>query len=248
MKISWSGVGKRLFETGISRGVLYVGDNPGVPWDGLVSVKQGQSGGEAVSRFLDGIKISNRSAPEEFEATIEAFMYPQQFEVCDGTYRLENGLRVSQQRRKSFGMIYRSQVGNDVSGLDYAYKLHLLYNLRAEPSDRTYQTLTDQTEPSTFSWKVTSRGVVVSGYRPTAYFVIDSRDIPEELLASVEDLLYGTADSDPTLPDPGELVFMFDSYLDDVYDAGTPYTPAFATYDAGGPDTPVLETIDGGAL
>jgi hypothetical protein len=247
-RIDWGGVGKRLFEAGVDRGVLYVGNTPGVPWDGLVNVNQSQSGGEVEARYLDGIKISNRSSPEEFEATIEAFTYPQEFEVCDGTYRLENGLRLSQQRRKSFGMVYRSKIGNDVSGLDYAYKLHLLYNLRAEPSDRAYQTLTNESEPATFSWKVSSRGVVVAGYRPTSHFIIDSRDIPAELLVSVEDLLYGTDDANPTLPSPGELVFMFDSYLDDVYDAGNPYTPVFVTYDAGGPSTPVLETIDGGAL
>jgi hypothetical protein len=247
-RIDWTQVGQRYYETGIDRGVLFVDDNPGVPWVGLVNFNQNQSGGESSPRYLDGIKVSNRSSPEELEGTLEAFTFPTEFERCDGTYRAENGLRVSQQRRRPFHMVYRSKIGNDTVGLDRAYKLHLLYNLRAEPSDRSYHTLVDQSEPITFSWKVTSRAVPVEGFRPSAHFMVDSRDIPAELLTQLENLLYGTEEAEPSIPTPGELLFMFDSYLDEVYDAGTPYTPVFVTYDAGDPYEPVVATIDGGAL
>jgi hypothetical protein len=247
-RIDWGVSGTRFYEVGIDRGVLYVGDNPGVPWVGLINVEQSQSGGKATSRYLDGVKISNRAAPEEFEAKIEAFTYPTEFEQCDGTSLLENGLRVSQQRRKSFGMVYRSLVGNDTQGLGAAYKIHILYNLRAEPSDRGYQTLSDQNEPTVFSWGVTGRGTIVQGIRPSVHYTVDSRDVPTELLTQLEDILYGTDETEPSLPDAGELVFMFDSYLDLVYDAGSPYTPIFVTYDAGGPATLYTNTIDGGAL
>lgn len=247
-RIDWSAVGERFFEAGVDHGVLYVGSNPGIPWLGLVNVTKKQSGGQAQPRYLDGIKISNRASPEEFEGTIEAFSYPTEFEQCDGTARLENGLRANNQRRKSFGMVYRTRIGNEIEGLDLAYRLHILYNLRAEPSDKGYRTLTDQLEPITFSWNVTARPVHVSGHRPTAYYTIDSRDVPAGLLQTLEDLLYGTELTDPTLPTPGELVFLFDSFEDMVYDAGTPYTPVFATYDAGTPSDTFDETIDGGAL
>ena len=247
-RISWTNAGERVFEAGIDRGVLYVDDAPGVPWVGLVAVNQQQSGGEAKPRYRDGIKIGNRTSPEQFEATIEAFTYPLEFEQCDGTYRIDNGLRITQQRRKSFGMAYRSRIGNDTSGLSHGYKLHLLYNLKAEPSDRGYQTLTDSSEPATFSWAVTSRAAQILGHRPTAHFVIDSRDVPATLLQTLEDMLYGTEISEPALPSPGALLFLFDSFEDEVYDAGSPYTPVFVTYDAGSPSTAVLETIDGGAL
>lgn len=247
-RIDWTQVGQRYFEAGIDRGVLFVDGSSGVPWVGLVNFNQRQSGGESSPRYLDGIKISNRASPEEFEGTLEAYTHPVEFERCDGTYRAENGLRVTQQRRRPFSMVYRSKIGNDVSGLERAYKLHLLYNLKAEPSDRGYHTLVDQNEPITLSWNITSRAVPVEGFRPSAHFIVDSRDIPAELLTELENLLYGTEDTESTLPSPGELLFMFDSYLDEVYDAGTPYTPVFETYDAGDPDEPVLETIDGGAL
>lgn len=247
-RLSWINVGERIFEAGIDRGVLYVDGNSGVPWIGLISVNQEQSGGEAKPRYQDGIKIGNRTSPEQFEATIEAFTYPLEFERCDGTYRSDNGLRVTQQRRKPFGISYRSRVGNDIEGLTHGYKLHIIYNLKAQPSQRGYRTLTDASEPATFSWKVSSRAVQILGHRPTAHFIIDSRDVPAELLQQLEDTLYGTETQEPTLLSPGELQFLFDSFEDLVYDAGSPYTPVFVTYDAGSPSTPVLETIDGGAL
>lgn len=247
-RISWSQNGERYFEAGIDRGVLYIGDDTGVPWIGLVNFAKQQSGGESVPRYLDGIKISNRTSPENFEGTLDAYTYPSQFEQCDGTSRFQNGLRVTQQRRKSFNMVFRTKIGNDIAGLDKAYKLHVLYNLKAEPSTRGYRTLVDQNEPITLSWKITSRPERISGFRPSSYFVIDSRDIPAELLMQLEDLFYGTETTEATLPSAGELMFIFDSYLDTVYDAGTPFTPVFATYDAGTPSTPVDATIDGGAL
>jgi hypothetical protein len=247
-RINWSKSGDRTFEAGIDHGVLYVSGIAGVPWIGLIDVTHAQSGGEVKPRWLDGIKIGNRTSPEQFEATIEAYTYPLEFERCDGTYRGENGLRLTQQRRKPFGMVYRSQVGDELKGLSLGYKLHIMYNLKAEPSEHGYKSLTDQTEPLTFSWKVTSRAVQVTGFRPTAHFIVDSRDVPAELLQELEDTLFGTEDTDPTLPTPGELMFLFDSYDDLVYDAGTPYTPVFETYDAGTPSTPVTSTIDGGAL
>lgn len=245
-KLDWSQVGGHYFEAGIDRGVLFVDGNPGVPWIGLVNFNETHSGGTSSPNYLDGIKISNRSSPEEFEGTLEAYTYPVEFERCDGTYRAENGLRVTQQRRRPFNMVYRSKIGNELSGLEKGYKLHILYNLTAEPSDVGYKTLAEQSEPLTFSWKVTSRAVAVEGFRPSAHFIVDSRDIPSALLEDLEDLLYGTDTTDSMIPSPGELLFLFDSYLDNVYDAGTPYTPVFATYDAGTPSTAVVATIDGG--
>jgi len=245
-RLDWGQTGERFFEAGIDYGVLFVDSNPGVPWIGLVGFTEKNSGGESSPRYLDGIKISNRTAPEEFEGTLEAYTYPLEFERCDGTYTAQNGLRIAQQKRRPFSMSYRSKVGNEIQGLELGYKLHLLYNLTAEPSDREYQSLKDQNDPITFSWKITSRAAVIDGYRPTAHFIVDSRDVPAELLANLEDILYGTDTINSSIPSPGELLFMFDSYLDSVYDAGTPYTEVFATYDAGDTTTAVVTTIDGG--
>lgn len=247
-RIDWSNPLFRYFEAGIDQGVLYVEGSPGVSWLGLISVNHSQSGGEAKPRYLDGVKISNHAAPEELEASIEAYTYPTAFEQCDGTVRLQHGLRVSQQRRKSFGMSYRTKIGNGIDGLEHGYKIHILYNLRVEPSDRENQTLSDQDEASVFSWQATSRGELVAGLLPVSYFSIDSRDVPAALLQIVENTLYGDADNDPSLPTPGELIFLFDSFEDHVYDAGSPFTPVFVTYDAGSPSEPVTSTIDGGAL
>lgn len=247
-RIDWSAVGDRFFEAGVDRGVLYVGDDPGVPWDGLTQVEHAGSGGESKPRYLDGVKISNHASPEQFEATIDALSYPLAFEVCDGTAIVQNGLRATQQRRRSFGMVYRSKVGNATRGTDFGYKLHILYNLRAEPSNRGYQTLGDQNEAMAFSWKVTSRGELLVGLKPVAHFEIDTRDIPADLLTVLENILFGDEFGDPSLPSPGELVFLFDSYEDNVYDAGDPFSPVFAILDAGSPSTSVTDTLDGGAV
>lgn len=246
-RIDWSTVSDRFFETGIDRGVLYVGDNPGVPWIGLNHVNHTPTGGAAKPRYMDGVKISNHAGPEEFAATLEAFTYPTAFEVCDGTARLQNGLKAKQQRRRSFNLAYRTRVGNAINGLDHAYKLHLLYNLRAAPTEADYESLSDENEPILFSWELSSRGAYVSGLRPVSHFEIDSRDVPADLMEILENLLYGDEFSEATLPSPGELIFLFDSFEDMVYDAGTPFTPVYATYDAGSPSTPIDNTIDGGA-
>jgi len=246
-RLGWDQTGERFFEAGADRAVLFLSGISGVPWNGLVGFSHNQSGGESSPRYLDGVKISNRTTPEEFEGSLEAYTYPTEFENCDGTARADNGLRITKQRRKPFNMVYRTKIGDDIEGVDAGYKIHFLYNLTAEPSDRPYKTLSDQTDPLTFNWKITSRGVAVPGFRPTARFYVDTRDIPSGLLQDIEDTIYGTDTTDSSLPTPGELFFLFDSYSDTVYDAGSPLTPVFVTYDAGTPTTAIDQTIDGGA-
>lgn len=247
-RIVWSEAGTRLFEAGVDRGVLYIGSEPGVPWTGLIGVQQNQNGGDPKPRFIDGVKVSNHASLEQFEGSIEAYTYPTQFEQCDGTARLQNGLRAKRQFRKPFSMCYRTRIGNDLQGLEYGYKIHILYNLRAQPASREYETLGEDVEPMTFTWDVTARPEMVLGLVPTAYFEIDSRDVPAELLQIVEDMLYGNSTQNSSLPSAGELFFLFDSYNDLVYDAGDPYTPVFSIHDAGSPSTPVTSTIDSGGV
>lgn len=210
-KLTWSATGKRYYEAGVDRGVLYVGDLPGVSWTGLTSVSESPTGGEAKPYYLDGIKYLNVSSSEEFEATIEAFSSPPEFGPCDGVVSIQNGLFVTQQLRKSFGLSYRTRVGNDTDGLDHGYKIHLLYNALAAPSERNYNTLSDSVNLSTFSWKITTLPPSLTGYKPTAHLVIDSRKTPAGLMASVEDILYGSALGEARLPTTQELADMFKS-------------------------------------
>lgn len=247
-RIAWSESGSRLFEAGVDRGVLYLNNGLGVAWTGLIAVRETQAGGDPKPRYIDGIKVSNHAALEQFEGTIEAFTYPSEFEVCDGTAQYENGLRVRHQRRRSFGMSYRTKIGNDVSDLDLAYRIHILYNLRALPSGRDYQSLGENTEPITFSWDVSSRPEVMANLVPTSHFEIDSRYVPAELLQILENMLYGDSTQDATLPTAGELLFLFDSFEDLVYDAGNALTPVFSIHDAGTASTPVTTTVDSGGV
>lgn len=246
--ISWSKPGSRLFESGVDRCVLYVGSNPGVPWMGVTSVEAGSSGGDVKERYLDGVMISNYAEPENFEGSIEAFTYPREFEPCDGISSIANGLRAMQQPRKPFNLSYRTKIGNELNELGYAYRLHFIFNVRAEPASRGFKTLGGEVEPTTMNWSLKARHSLINGLRPTSYLSLDSREVPAELLKTIEDILYGTEITSPRIPSAAELAFLFDSFLDNVYDAGDPLTPVFVTYDAGTPSTTFVNTIDGGAL
>lgn len=209
-RLDWYAVGSRTYEVGVDRGVLYIDSQPGVPWNGLTSVSESATGGEAKAYYIDGVKYLNISTPEEFQATITAFTYPDEFGQCDGTAQVRTGLFVTQQRRKSFGMSYRTKIGNDLTP-DHGYKIHLIYNALAAPSDRSHSTISDSTDPNDFSWTVTTRPPVTAGYHRTAHIVIDSRYTDPVTLAAVEDILYGTDILSASLPTLAELATIFDT-------------------------------------
>jgi hypothetical protein len=219
-RLAWAAIGERFFEAGIDRGVLYLNGHEGVPWDGLISVTQFPTGGEVTPYYVDGIKYLNAVSAEEFEATIEAYTYPDEFAKCDVSARIANGLYAGQQRKQSFGLCYRSKIGNDVDGVDHAYKIHLVYNALAAPTERIYHTLTDSTDPDNFSWKIVTKPPTFIGYKQSAHFMIDSREVPTGLLTEIENILYGAAGTPPRLPDVTELISLFNSYPDEFEDAG----------------------------
>lgn len=208
-RLIWGAAGERFFETGLDRGVLYLPSDPGVVWNGLISISESPDGGEAKPYYLDGIKYLNVSASEEYAATISAYFYPREFGVCDGQVSIQNGLIATQQPRKSFGLSYRTRVGNDVVSSDFSYKIHLVYNALAEPSSRQNSTLGGSTDPSSFSWVISTKPPTITGYKPTAHLVIDARFTDPTILATVEDILYGTETDLARLPDPDELIAIF---------------------------------------
>lgn len=213
-KIVWDNVGARFYETGIKNGVLYVqainGTYPlGIAWNGLTAVTESPSGAEASPLYADDIKYLNLVSAEEFGATIEAYTYPDEFAQCDGSAALQTGVMIGQQNRKAFGMAYKTTLGNDVSGNDYGYKLHLIYGALAKPSEKAYQTINDSPEAITFSWELSTTPVLVTGKKPTASLVIDSTKVDSSTLAALEDILYGTAGADPRLPLPDEVATLF---------------------------------------
>jgi hypothetical protein len=208
-KLTWDDIGKRFYETGIDRGVLYVGTQPGVAWSGLVSIAETTSGGESKPFYYDGFKYINTSANEEFGAVIEAYTYPEEFGPCDGTAAPLNGFYITHQRRRSFGLSYRTRVGNDVSGPDFGYKIHMIYNALAEPSAKSNTTIGDTVDPENFSWTVTTRAPAIENYSRTAHFMIDTRTAPPEAVVIVEDILYGNDEVGGRLPTVEELFEIF---------------------------------------
>lgn len=244
--LTWNDVGSRTFETGVDRGVLFV-DGVGVSWNGLISVNETPVGGESVPRYFDGVKFLDEATRQEFAATIEAYTYPEEFEKCLGTLDLANGLFARNQIKKTFNMTYRTLVGNDVDGVDHAYKLHLVFNASVEPSSRTNTTLQQNVDPTNFTWDLVAVPPRIGGHGPTAHYVIDSRTAPSVLLEQVEDILYGTDTTSPRFPGLEELLFMFENYEASVFDAGTLSDTYFTFFDAGDVTQAYTDTIDGGS-
>jgi len=246
-QLNWATIGERFFEAGIDRGVLYVENEDGVAWNGLISVSESPIGGEVSEYYVDGIKYLQVAAGEQFEATIEAYTYPDEFNACEGIVSVSNGLHMTHQHKKSFGLCYRTKIGNDINGLDHAYKLHLIYNALAAPSSHDHNTVGESISPDNFSWNITTKPPTFTGYKTTAHLIIDSRDAPRGLLNQIEDILYGTDDLAPRQPSPSELIYLFDSYNTSIFDAGDPDTPYYTTFDGGTPPNVLQPSIiDGG--
>lgn len=213
-KLEWDKTGERLYELGVSRGVLYVQNNGaypnGVVWNGLTQVSESPEGAEANDLWADNIKYATLRSTETFKATIEAYTYPDEFAECDGSASPTTGLYLGQQQRKTFGLCYRTEVGSDtVTDTTNSYKLHLIYGCTASPSDKGYETINDSPDAITFSWEVDTVPVAVTGYKPTASLVIDSTKVDATKLATLESILYGTAGTpgtDARLPLPDEVI------------------------------------------
>lgn len=205
-RLEWSRNGEKLFETGVDRGVLYPQAGPGVAWVGLIAVNENVSGGDVESHYYDGVKYLDVVASEDFEATIEAFSAPREFAACDGTKQLSPGLFATQQPRKPFGFSYRTLIGNDLEGVEFGYKLHLVYNCMASPAARSSQTLAGVPNLSTRSWTVNTVPPEASTFKPTAHFVIDSTLVDPFMLANLESYLYGRDGLDPILPSQAEVL------------------------------------------
>jgi hypothetical protein len=212
-RLTWGTIGKRYFEVGVDRGVLYPQVGPGVPWNGLTGVSEAPSGGEPRPYYLDGYKYLNVSSDEEFSATIEAISAPFELSECDGSREFLPGLFVTQQTRKSFGMAYRTRVGNDDDGVDHAYKIHLVYNALASVSTRDNKSRSNSIDLMTLSWEISTLPPDIVGYRPSAHFVVDSRKTPALLMAQLEDLLYGSNSNDPYLPSVDEIMDLFANFI-----------------------------------
>ena len=202
-RLEWDTIGERYYETGVKKCVLYPQTaggtySKGVAWSGVTSVTESPSGAEASPLYADDIKYLNLMSVEEFGASIEAYMYPDEFAECDGSKEIAPGVKIGQQKRKAFGLCYRTTIGNDTEGDGYGYKLHIIYNALAAPTEKAYNSINDSPEPSTMSWELTTTPVQVKDAKPTAHLEIDSTKVEKDKLAALETILYG---KDPTTPE-----------------------------------------------
>lgn len=210
--IEWDAAGKRYYENGTDRGVLYVMDDSGaygegVPWNGLTAVTESPDGAEPTDLYADNQKYATLRSAETFGCTIEAYTYPNEFMECDGSAQIAKGVYAGQQERQGFGFSYRTNIGNDTATkADDGYKLHLVYGCTASPSERAYETVNDSPDAITFSWEVTTTPINVAGYKATATLIVDSRTADPEKLKQLETMLYGSETAAAKLPLPSEVI------------------------------------------
>lgn len=214
-RLVWDKAGEHIYETGVSQGVLYPVDAKtatypkGVAWNGLTAVTESPSGAESTALYADDIKYLNLLSAEEFGATIEAYTYPDEFAVLDGSAEIASGITIGQQERGTFGLSYKTKLGNDLANTGYGYKLHIIYGAVASPSEKSYSTVNDSPEAITFSWEIKTTPVEVTGHKPTASVVIDSTKVDAEKLAALEAILYGSEGTEARLPLPDEIATLF---------------------------------------
>ena len=216
MELKWDETGKKTYETGTKKGVLFVQDTTGaygagVAWSGLTAVTESNSGAEETALWADDIKYASLRSAEEFGATIEAYQCPPEFYVCDGSASLGEGVTINQQGRRGFGFSYVTTMGNDVQGTDYGYKIHIIYGATASPSERAYQTINDSPDAMTLSWEITTTPVNVTGHKPTAHLIIDSTKIAAEKLTAIENKLYGTKDTESEFLLPDDVTYILNN-------------------------------------
>ena len=210
-KIKWDETGEKIYETGVKNGVLYLPNETGqyvkgVAWNGLTAVTESPSGAESTPLYADDIKYVELFSAEEFGATLECYTYPDEFAECDGSAEVTPGVIIGQQNRKTFGLCYRTTLGNDVKGNEFGYKLHLIYGAKASPSEKSYSTINDSPEAITFSYEITTTPVNVTGHKPTASLTINSTKVDASKLQQLEALLYGGDSTEAKLPLPDEVI------------------------------------------
>lgn len=212
-KIIFDNTGERFYETGVKECALFVKEagayKTGVAWNGITAITESPSGAEASPLYADDIKYLELRSAEEFGATIEAYTYPDEFAVCDGSAELAPGVMIGQQKRSAFGLAYKTTLGNDTDGNDHGYKIHLIYGATAAPSEKPYATINDSPEAITFSWELTTTPVAVAGNKPTACLTIDSTKVDAEKLKTLEETIYGTEEKESSLPSPDEVAAIF---------------------------------------
>lgn len=232
--LQWDKPGERTYETGVSKGVLYLQNSgvydQGVAWNGLTTLTESPSGAESNKQYADNMVYLNLLSVEQFGGTIEAFTYPDEWAECDGSAEPTAGVLVGQQPRRTFGLSYQTKIGNDMDP-EAGFKIHLVYGALAAPSEKAYASVNDSPEAMGLSWDISTTPVdvgVISGtqYKPTASLTVDSTKVDATALGTLTDMLYGTSGTDPRLPLPAEVVAIFSGTVTQV-------TPVAPTYDSG---------------
>lgn len=204
--LAWDALGDRQFQTGIDRGVLYLQDGRGIPWNGVTGAEE-VSSQKVQPYYQDGMKYMNVQLFGNAELNFKAYTYPEEFNRCLGVPESSNpGVYFHNQMAETFGLSYRTLIGDDIAGLEHGYVIHVLYNLMVTPASRSYSSVGGSIAPMEFSWNFSSSPKMGLGSRPTAHVSIRSNDTDPSALASYEAALYGSGSADPSLTSFTDLI------------------------------------------
>lgn len=211
--LAWDQTGERLYEAGADRAVLYPPSGPGVVWNGLVSVEEQVADSDPESYYYDGVKYCDWVLGEDYQATLTAFSAPKEFAACNGKANPQAGLYITRQPRTTFGLSYRSKIGNDSDGIDHGYKLHIVWNATASPDAPVHKTVDESSDLDPKVWTINAVPPPADTYKPTAHFIVDSTEMASDILDAIEDILYGRGGEDPRLPDQDEVISLIDHLI-----------------------------------
>lgn len=195
----WDETGQHFYETAVSKGVFYDADGVGTSWNGLTSMEESVSS-SVQPIYYDGLKFNDIVTMGDFQGVLKAWTYPDEFLPYEGIMEEQKGFFVADQPGNKFGLSYQTKIGNDIDGTEHGYKIHILYNLTALPSQRTYQTMSLDVAPVEFEWTITGIPEEIENYRPTVHVIFDSTRLDPWMLEDLEEVLYGGADNDAYLP------------------------------------------------
>jgi hypothetical protein len=213
--VVWDDIGEKFYEAGVSKGVFYDSEGNGTPWNGLISIEE-EVDTEVSPVHFDGVKIDDIATIGDFSAVMRAWTYPDAFLPYEGIVEDQAGVYILNQPIDKFSLSYQTLIGNDIDGTYHAFKIHILYNLTAAPSQKSYQTLALEIEPSEFEWNITAVPEIIDDYKPTAHIIFDSRKIPPEVMSQIQDLIYGDSTNDAYLPPLDKLLKMVRDWINDI--------------------------------
>ena len=169
-------------EYGLSRGMIYPDNGPGLPWPGLVKVTP-KLKHNMYPIYDNGKKYDIIGLPESTGIDVTALTLPTYVAEAVGFSMDSSGIMYDEQELQMFSLAYRTETENN------GHKLVVQFNIMASLNDASAQTLEETVAPSEFT--ITGESVPETlGVRQRASRIeLSTRNTDRELLSAFDDAL-----------------------------------------------------------